>query len=199
MNRKGITLIEFIISVALVGIVMLFLFNLLIDVQYMSKNGDFASDNQLNRASIIKTVMEDFTLHHLVGMEDHSTFQELILTFHYQDGSEKVLTVGNNYVLYGNDEEKERWSMRSSNGKDSYQTSCANYHFERATCCTDCDEEKCSNYFYLHIRIPVVVSNKNTNAIDDLDFFYVGDSAAINDGSFPSKSFLGYESNTCSL
>jgi Tfp pilus assembly protein FimT len=194
-NKRGITLIEFIVSIALVAVVMIFLFNMLVDIQYTSKNGTFASDNQLNRASIVRAVMDDFTNLGLVGLTDSSTYGELVLTFRFQDGSSKVLTVSDKAVVYHD----ERWSMKSRNNRTSYQKRCVYYRFENAPCCTgeNCESSVCSDYFYVHIRIPVVVSEADDNAIDDLEFFYVGKASDINASSFPSKAFLGYESNTC--
>lgn len=196
MNRRGITLIEFIVSVALVAVVMVFLFNLLVDVQYTSRNGTFASENQLNRASIVRTIMDDFSKNVLVGLTDSSTYNELKLTFRFQNGSSKVLTVQDRSVLYGD----ERWTMKARNNRTTYQKKCVYYHFENATCCTNagCSSQDCSKYFYVHIRIPVVIGETAGNSIDDIDLFYVGLSSDINSSSFPSKSFLGYESNTCS-
>lgn len=197
MNRRGITLIEFIVSVALVAIVMVFLFNLLVDIQYTSKNGTFASDNQLNRASIVRTIMDDFTNLGLVGITDSSTYDDLRLTFQYQDGSSKVLTVSDKSVLYHD----ERWTMKARNNRTSYQKRCVIYHFESSTCCmgASCDHNVCSDYFYVHIRIPVVIGETDGNSIDDIELFYVGKASDINESSFPSKSFLGYESNTCTV
>ena len=194
-NQRGITLIEFIVSIALVAVVMIFLFNLLVDIQYTSKNGTFASDNQLNRASIIRTIMDDFTSLGLVGMPDSSTYGELRLTFQFQDGSSRALTVSDKSVSYHD----ERWSMKAGNNRTSYQKRCVYYHFENAPCCTgaNCESAVCSDYFYVHIRIPVVIGESDANAIDDLELFYVGKSSDINASSFPSKAFLGYESNTC--
>jgi len=185
MNRQGITLVEFIISVALVAVVMMFLFNLLVDVQYNSRNGNYASDNQLNRASIVRAIMDDFTTKGLVGVTDSSNSNYLILTFSYQDGSSEVLSVGNRTLFY----KDERWSLKSRNDRTNYQTRCVPYQFEN-------DEN--SDYFYVHIRIPVVIDRALDNTIDDIDLFYVGSSKDINSGSFPSKSFLGYNSNSCS-
>ncbi|MCI8575056.1 MAG: hypothetical protein HFI09_01150 [Bacilli bacterium] len=194
-NRRGITLIEFIVSIALVAIVMIFLFNLLVDIQYTSKNGSFASDNQLNRASIVRAIMDDFTTLGLVGMTDTSTYSELRLTFRFQDGSSKVLTVSDKSVVYHD----ERWSMKANNNRTFYQKRCVYYHFENAPCCVgeNCESSVCSDYFYVHIRIPVVIGESDDNAIDDIELFYVGKSSDINASSFPSKAFLGYESNTC--
>lgn len=195
MNKKGITLVEFIVSIALVSVVMVFLFNLLVDVQYNSKNGTMASDNQLNRASILRTVMDDFTNLGLVGITDSSTNTEARIGFKYQNGTTRTLTVAKNYVTYNN----ERWSMRSKNNRTTYQTNCLEYQFANQVCCSgaECNSNACSDYFYVRLRIPVVIGRSEENTLDDLDFFYVGKSSDITSSSFPTKSYLGYNNGTC--
>ena len=56
MNKKGFTLMEIIVSVALLSIVMLLLFQLMIDLEYEDSHSSFAKDNQIKRATIIKRV-----------------------------------------------------------------------------------------------------------------------------------------------
>ncbi len=192
MNKRGITLVEFIVSIALISIVLLFLFNLLLDVQYSSKNGDFAIDNQLNRASILRNVMDDFNNLGLVGLsEGNQSENHLELIFHFQDGSEKKLQVEEKKIKYGD----ETWSMKSKNSHTTYQVRCIPYEYISKD--NTCNESECSDYFSIHFQIPVIINNKNENIIDDLDFFYVGENNDISDNAFPEKSFLGYQSATC--
>ena len=185
MKSRGITLIEFVVSIALVAVVMVFLFNMLVDIQYNSKHGSYASDNQLNRASIVRTVMDDFTHLGLVGIQDNSTSSELKLTFRFSNGSSKVFTLSDRSVLYNN----ERWSLKSGNNRTNYQKKCVTYQFLN---------DGLSDYFYVYIRIPVVIQCSRDNTIDDLEFFYIGKSKDILSSNFPTKSYLGYDSNTCS-
>lgn len=193
MNKRGITLVEFIVSLALVAMVMLFLFNLLLDVQYASKNGGFAKDNQMNRASILRSVMDDFNNLGLVGLEDASTSEEeLKLVFSFRDSTTKTLTVEQKKIKYGD----EVWSMKSSNKNAVYDTNCIPYHFtEQADVCNG---EECSDYFSVHIRIPVSISNHTENIMDDLDFFYIGKRSEIDDINFVKKQFLG-KKDVCSF
>ena len=59
LNKKGMTLLEIVISIALISVVMLFLFSLLNDIQYESKHTSYAKDFLVSRATIIKDVEED--------------------------------------------------------------------------------------------------------------------------------------------
>ena len=56
INNKGITLTELIISIALISIVILFLFRLLVDVRHVNNDTDFDRENQQTRAIILKTI-----------------------------------------------------------------------------------------------------------------------------------------------
>lgn len=60
MNKKGITLVEIIISVSLISIVLLFLFNLLIQVNNENSDNEVKSSYLVNQATFIKQIEEDF-------------------------------------------------------------------------------------------------------------------------------------------
>lgn len=57
-HNKGLTIIELIVSIALISIIMLFLLNLLSDLKHEDSYSDYAKENQVNRALIIKTIEE---------------------------------------------------------------------------------------------------------------------------------------------
>ena len=54
--KKGFTIIEIIISVALISVVMLFLFQLLTDVEFEATHPTYARENQVVRASVMRSV-----------------------------------------------------------------------------------------------------------------------------------------------
>lgn len=193
MNKRGITLVEFIVSLALVSIVMIFLFNLLLDVQYNAKHGDFAKDNQMNRASILRTVMDDFNNLGLIGLRDESTSSsQLKLVFLYQSGDEKNLIVEEKKISYGD----EVWSMKSNNSTTKYQTNCIPFHYTSKN--NTCTGENCSDYFSFHLRIPVVMQHQKDNQMDDLDFFYIGRNEDVLENAFlEDHYYLGVASASC--
>ena len=53
LNNKGVTIIELIVSIALISVVMLFMYRLLADVTFQKDNDYFASVNQEQRIEII--------------------------------------------------------------------------------------------------------------------------------------------------
>lgn len=191
-NKQGITLVEFIVSIALVGMVLIFLFNLLLDVQYASKNGSYAKENQLNRASIVKNILDDWANLGLVGIrEGGNSTSHIELFFRFRNGSEKRLLVESKSVIYGD----ERFSLKSSNTNAAYQVRCIPYQYISPS--RSCQNGICSDYFSVHLRIPVTMGSEVENTMDDLDFFYVGKVTDIQENSFPQKSFLGYNSAQC--
>lgn len=59
LNKKGMTLVEIIISIALISIVLVFLFSLLVDVKDMNDEASINSDYLINKALILKNIEED--------------------------------------------------------------------------------------------------------------------------------------------
>ena len=56
LNKKGITIIELIVSVALISVIMLFMYRLLADITFQKDNEFFASLNQEQRIEIIDRI-----------------------------------------------------------------------------------------------------------------------------------------------
>lgn len=59
LNNKGITLVEIIISIALISLVLIFLFSLLVNVNDINKEADVNSTYLINKALILKNIEED--------------------------------------------------------------------------------------------------------------------------------------------
>lgn len=59
-NNKGITLVEIIISVSLISIVLVFLFNMLIQVNNENSDNEIKSSYLVNQSTFIKQIEEDF-------------------------------------------------------------------------------------------------------------------------------------------
>lgn len=203
MNKKGITLVEIIISIGLISLVMLFLFNLLIDMQYEEDHASFAKENQLNRASIIKNVQEDFAELELnrITLQLHSDNTEIIFNFNKSD-SVKYLIVYSDRISY----DGETWYIEAKNDTTVYDFQNITYQETPDTttyrlnidtngdgdCDINCDknqngildgEEELntknesykiqSSYTYFHVVIPVITGERE-NTIDDIELFYIG-------------------------
>lgn len=70
LNNKGVTLVEIIISVALISIVLIFLFSLLIQVNNENSDNEVKSSYLVNQATFIKQIEEDFLDYGFAGSAD---------------------------------------------------------------------------------------------------------------------------------
>lgn len=68
MNKKGMTLVEIIVSISLVTIVLVFLINLLITVKNFDNDTQNSSEMLINQAVITREVQKDFMDYGLVGV-----------------------------------------------------------------------------------------------------------------------------------
>ncbi len=177
MENKGFTLVELIISIALISIVVMFLFNLLTDVKASNNNTDFNRKNQQKRAIIIKTIQEDLTNRKLVGIlnrhaNELSSKTIVNITFQFQDGNTflKIVNEGENqYLIYENGSGSEKWNLEKQSQTTHFNTTCVKY--TNSLFNSDLDQ---GEYFYIKINIPIVVNKNKVNNIDDLELFYIG-------------------------
>ncbi len=203
MNKKGFTIIEVIVSVALISIVMLLLFQLILDMQYEANHASYAKSNQVNRATIIKTVQDDLmnnTLTSVPTVVTNNDAKEITLNF---TGFSKTIRVRSDKITY----DSETWLLESDNDETVFDL--ANIRIESSTTDDNCsyilnmdvngdgvcdfnceiiennrvviDEDtineeykSCPTYQMLRITIPVVVEGQEENIIDDFEFFYIG-------------------------
>ena len=70
LNNKGMTLVELLISIVLIGVVLLFLFQLLLDIKDETDNNNFAYNNQVQRAEAIYTIQSDINKHSIVNITE---------------------------------------------------------------------------------------------------------------------------------
>lgn len=203
MNKKGMTLVEVIISVGLISVVMLFLFNLLLDMQYENSHASYLKENQVNRATIIKTVEEDLMNNTLNNVRIERNASNSIIRFDFTTFVTE-LTVMKDRISY----EGETWLLETNGNADAY------YDFENVkvnperdiescsynlnvdsdgdgVCNYNCDTnnngildeserstvnetfKSCSSFKYYKVIVPAITGTED-NIIDDLEFFYIG-------------------------
>lgn len=212
MENKGFTLVELIISIALISIVVMFLFNLLTDVKASNNNTDFNRKNQQKRAIIIKTIQEDLTNRKLIGIlnrhpNELSSNTTVNITFQFQDGETflKIVNDGENqYMIYDNASGREKWNLEKQSQLTHFNTTCIKY--TNSLFSSDLDQ---GEYFYIKINIPIIVNKNKANNIDDLELFYIGlkkdlteqqkeNFKDMNHTNLISYAGLGeYQENTC--
>lgn len=69
MNKKGMTLIEIIISIVLISIVLIFLFSLLITVKDINDESEVNSTYLINKSLILKNIEEDLSKAESVSLD----------------------------------------------------------------------------------------------------------------------------------
>lgn len=196
LNKKGMTLLEIVISIALISVVMLFLFSLLNDIQYESKHTSYAKDFLVSRATIIKDVQEDILNNNITNvMQVNVDANKTTLNFFVgSNPSNMNLEVESKKITYKNAAgEKESFSLSKDNDEEVFDfanikiNSYAGSKIYKPVdtdgdgiCNFNCDDNSPKNddyavepdFKYYHIIIPVL-TGANDNAIDDLEFFFL--------------------------
>ncbi len=196
LNKKGMTLLEIVISIALISIVMLFLFSLLNDIQYESKHTSYAKDFLVSRATIIKDVEEDILNNNITNvMQVNVDANKTTLNFFVgSNPSNMNLEVERKKITYKNAAgEKESFSLSKDNDEEVFDfanikiNSYAGSKIYKpvdtdgdGVCNFNCDDNNPKNddyavepdFKYYHIIIPVL-TGASDNAIDDLEFFFL--------------------------
>ena len=170
-NKKGMTLVELLITIVLISIVLLFLFSLLNDLRSEKDNNDYVSENQINRADAIYTIERDLQRFPLKEINNRSG-NYLIFDFIFiVKDEEKTATLSSfiendvHYLSYINaEEEKYVWEM-----KDAIIDQNAKYIYK---------ENDDSYYFMIHINIYNKINTKNNkdnnNYLDDIEISNYG-------------------------
>ncbi len=77
MNKKGMTLVEIIISIALISIVLVFLFSLLVTVNDMNDEADINSTYLINKSLILRNIEDDLSKANKVNISTTCTNGEI--------------------------------------------------------------------------------------------------------------------------
>lgn len=83
MNKKGITLVEIIISIVLISIVLILLFSLLISVKDINHESQVNSSYLINKSLIIKKIEEDFEKTESIKLANCSGITDFYLGYGY--------------------------------------------------------------------------------------------------------------------
>ena len=197
LNKKGMTLLEIIISIALISVVMLFLFSLLNDIQYESKHTSYAKDFLVSRATIIKDVQEDILNNNITNVgQVNADANKTTLNFEMGNGNYTGmnLEVESKKITYKNAAgEKESFSLSNDNDEEVFDFANIKINSYAGTkiykpidtdgdgiCNVNCGDDSTKNdayaiepdFKYYHVIIPVL-TGASDNAIDDLEFFFL--------------------------
>ena len=197
LNNKGLTLVELLISIILVGIVLSFLFQLLIALKDETEYNDFAFNNQVNRLEVIYAVQSDLSQYVLTGVEDASEGDNFLINFYFQkDGEPKEAFL------------KSEKKPKDSINEDRYYLSYTNVEGITTTwLMKNATIDKCGNftylkdsnnyYFILNLLIYNSIYNEKNNSnfnniIDDIGISYAGNSSNLsNNNDYLTNSVSG--------
>lgn len=156
MNKRGVTLLELLISISLISIVLLLLLKVMISLENINNNTNYASSDEIQRTEIIKAIEEDFLNKKLNGLKINQNANDTTLTFTFLDGSEENLKIENKKITY-----KDSYSLKSENA--TYDL-CPKYDYIELE----------DNLYYLKIIIPVLINGENTTLDDDVILTFLG-------------------------
>ena len=161
LNNKGISIIELIISISLISVVMLFLYNLLSNVTFEKDDDYFASLNQANRIEIISTI-EDTLMCYSINSYEIKGDNELELTSGSDIFNIKIDRANNKVFFTQGTTTIGKWTIKNASiGEIS---------------CNDVGDGIVTTK-YTQCTIPIYTTNindteNNNNTIDDITFTF---------------------------
>ena len=188
LNNKGVTIVELLVSLALLSVVLMFLYNLLSNVTF-EKNTDFiANANQANRIDIINTIENDLLNDNDISIdESQTTVTRLVLkgTKNYM-----IHITENTLVYYVNNDIQNTWKIKGGKlGEINCEntlggtttsdniTECKSDSYNTPIVCTD-NVTSLDSIKITECTIPVYTTNAdnskdNNNTLDDITFSFI--------------------------
>ena len=155
MNKKGVTILELLISITLVSIVILLLIKVIFSLDNINNDKSYASNDEISRTELIKNIESDFLKLKLEGLEIRKE-ENITIKFYYEN-TYKELKIAKDKITYNN----ETKTLESSNA--TYDL-CPSYEY------ISLDD----NYYLIKINISVLINNENTHIEDDINLTYIG-------------------------
>ena len=187
INNKGVTIVELLVSLALLSVVLMFLYNLLSNVTF-EKNTDFiANSNQANRIDIIITIENDLILDNNIEIDKNQTTENRLVL----KGTKtyKIIITENTLAYYVNDSIQNTWKIKGGKlGKINCEnTKGGTNTVDNATECKGdnlnitCPSNVITALDSIKITectIPVYTENvdnskENNNTLDDITFSFI--------------------------
>ena len=109
MNKKGVTILELLISITLVSIVILLLIKVIFSLNNINNDKSYASNDEISRTELIKNIESDFLKLKLEGLEIRKE-ENATIKFYYES-TYKELKIEKDKITYNN----ETKTLESSN------------------------------------------------------------------------------------
>ena len=167
LNKKGTSIIELIVSIALLSVILTFMLKLLVDLNNVRTNTSFAKENQIIRSEIIRTIENDIKNTIITGITSNNINGNLKLKLNFKDGKTSTINIAPTKLVYTKRDTKKRtWNMDSC-------TLYPNKVFVNRLVSSSSD-----TYGFI-LNIQVHTSNKenkanHNNPLDDIQISYFG-------------------------
>ena len=188
LNNKGVTIVELLVSLALLSVVLMFLYNLLSNVTF-EKNTDFiANANQANRIDIINTIEHDLLNDNDISIDESQTkVTRLVL----KGTKNYIISITENTIVYYvNNDIQNTWKIKGGKlGEINCEntlggtttsdniTECKSDSYNTPIVCTD-NVTSLDSIKITECTIPVYTTNAdnskdNNNTLDDITFSFI--------------------------
>lgn len=167
-KKNGFTMMELMVSIAIIAVVMVFLVRLLVDIRYDKTNELYDTANQINRAEIIKTIEEDFLASRLINVStEGSNNNSLKIQLERMDGKiGEIIVNEDNYFSYTNCEGKKRkWKLEKNNNETYIKKT--NISFKLIQAEYNPQKKNYLNDYTVLIDIPVIVDKSKLRETND--------------------------------
>ena len=166
-NKRGISLIEVIVSIGLISIVLVLIFRLLADVRNEETLTKYKASNLINQSLVVKAVQDDM-LNDTLQRVDYCSELNGCIKFTFT-GSTKILKFDTDFVYYGTEGGAfESWSFHNSEiGNTTPNMNIYNRYYTDAA------------MGYLRIVIPVVDTFNKYRYDIEVFFTYKGNTVII--------------------
>ncbi len=164
LNKKGLTILELIITMSLISIVIIFLYSLLVDINNELTNNNFAINNQANRYEIIKYIQDNLSDSDLYEVTFSSDYSQI--NFRHTSGTSSIRLTDKEFTFTDKYSITTKWEMIDSTIG----------YADTKICYSVID----NNNILLNINIPIYNTNDqnknkdNNNITDDISLSYIG-------------------------
>jgi len=191
INNKGVTIVELLVSLALLSVVLMFLYNLLSNVTF-EKNTDFiANSNQANRIDIINTIENDLILDSNIEITSIDDKNLVLILKGNQNYKIVINNDENTLAYYVNDSIQNTWKIKGATlgnincnktkggtNTSNDVTECSDNPINNPSSCRKLSSSQMDSIKITECTIPVYTENvdnskENNNTLDDITFSFI--------------------------
>lgn len=191
INNKGVTIVELLVSLALLSVVLMFLYNLLSNVTF-EKNTDFiANSNQANRIDIINTIETDLILDNNIEIDKNKDNILILKGTMKGTTTYKIVITENTLAYYVNDSIQNTWKIKGATlgnincnktkggtNTSNNVTECSDNPINNPSSCRKLSSSQMDSIKITECTIPVYTENidnskDNNNTLDDITFSFI--------------------------